>query len=465
MSPAENRAPSVSPLVFRPAGIPLHEDDAQPTTAEPNTPRAGVRKGNACRSDGKLSAVVDLLEAQIDRVAAIMVRAYRTEIAAYGEITDESLLQDILHVCSDTVRCCLEAMRRGRLREEELMSLTEGARRRAAQGINREAVLRAYRVGARVLCEEIVSTLAADSAVGERDIGAAAAWVLEFADLVCVAAAAAYSDEVARMARAPERYHRSQLLDAVLAGTWTERHRQTDTFAVPHCVAVAQIRATATFADLESIGRAMVSKAGASSWTVRHRTVVATLEIPDGTSRDHLIRRLRPLVTGQVLGFGLGYTAEGAAQTRHSHAEALDALRIGMDTAPQHGAQPVYDYNALAPLIAMLAEPDRARRFVSAALEPLSPMMDRDWVLPTIDAYLSRWGRLKEVASALGVHQNTVKYRVGELRPFVDLTTGGDRAAMLLLAVRVHEHLATVHAEPSCGGSGTSPLRNPDRLA
>ncbi|MGW3954237.1 PucR family transcriptional regulator [Streptomyces sp. NPDC004752] len=420
-----------------------------------------MRQASRRRSDA-----VALLEARIDLMAAAMVRAYQAEISPYGEITDESLLSDVREVSADTVRCCLAAMRTGQLRDEELVPLTEGARRRAMQGIDREAVLRAYRIGARVLCEEIVGTLAVGRTVAERDIGAMAAWVLEFADRISAACAEAYSDEVARMSRAPEQQHRSQLFDAVLAGTWAEHHRRTDAFAIPHCVAVAQVRAPATFADLEAIGRAMVGQAGALSWTVRHRSVVAALELPDHAGRAHLVRCLRQLATGEVLGFGLGHTAEGAAQTRQSYAEAVDALRTGMDAAPHGGAQLVHDYHELAPLIAMLAAPERAQRFAGAVLKPLSPMMDREWVLPTIDAYLSRWGRLKEVASALGVHQNTVKYRVSELRPFLDLTaSSGDQAAMLLLAVRVHAHLSAAAFDTADGGSGMSARRGPGRSA
>ncbi|MFF0223593.1 hypothetical protein [Streptomyces sp. NPDC004629] len=141
-----------------------------------------------------------------------------------------------------TVRCCLAAMRAGEIRDEELVPLTEGARRRATQGIDRESVLHAYRIGARALCEEIVGTLAVGGTVAERDTVAMAAWVLEFADRISAASAAAYSHEVARMNSAPEQQHLSQLFDAVLAGTWAEHHRRTDAFAIAHCVAVARAR-------------------------------------------------------------------------------------------------------------------------------------------------------------------------------------------------------------------------------
>jgi hypothetical protein len=40
--------------------------------------------------------------------------------------------------------------------------------------------------------------------------------------------------------------------------------------------------------------------------------------------------------------------------------------------------------------------------------------------LPALEAYLARQRRLKEVPAALGVHPNTVKYRMHELRPYIE---------------------------------------------
>jgi len=149
-----------------------------------------------------------------------------------------------------------------------------------------------------------------------------------------------------------------------------------------------------------------------------------------------------------VAGIGVGYVAEKASQTRQSYLEALDALRVGLGITDRTAIRPVFDHYVMAPLIAMLAKPDRARRFADAALAPLSPVMDRSWTLPTVDAYLTHGGRLKDVASVLNVHQSTVKYRLSELRPFLDLAAcGGEQSATLLLAVRVHMYLSTSDAE------------------
>jgi DNA-binding PucR family transcriptional regulator len=97
----------------------------------------------------------------------------------------------------------------------------------------------------------------------------------------------------------------------------------------------------------------------------------------------------------------------------------------------------VYDHQDLAPLIALLDQPDRARRFALSTLEPLGDLASRPWLLPTLEAYLIHQGRLKEAAADLDVHVNTVKYRLRELRAHAGPAfADGDRAVALLLALR-----------------------------
>jgi len=60
---------------------------------------------------------------------------------------------------------------------------------------------------------------------------------------------------------------------------------------------------------------------------------------------------------------------------------------------------------------------------------------------------LVRQGHLKEVAAALGVHPSTVKYRLVSLREFLDSSVeDGDRAATLLLAVRILRDSAEIRS-------------------
>ncbi|MBA2462319.1 MAG: helix-turn-helix domain-containing protein, partial [Actinobacteria bacterium] len=151
-----------------------------------------------------------------------------------------------------------------------------------------------------------------------------------------------------------------------------------------------------------------------------------------------------------IVAIGLGEIAEGVAQTRESYAEAISALSIGPLLSP---ASPLHDFQELAPLIALLEQPQRARRFATSALEPLGDLSRRSWLLPTLEAYLLHQGRLKQAAADLGVHINTIKYRLKDIRSIADPSlTDATRANTLLLALRI---LRLLDADPT-GWTGTN---------
>lgn len=401
------------------------------------------------RAVALLREVADRLEPQADSIAATMVQTYGIEIPVYKNVEDVTLREDVQAVSAALVRLWLTVMADGHHVDAGLLDpLTEGARRRVAQGIDMESLLRAYRIGIRVMWSEIITSPAWHGRALQSVMGQVATWALDFADRISTAIAAAYIDEAAQVAREQE-HRRSGLLNVILADSGSDSRHQPDELTVPHCVVLAKLPSDLPLRRLEEVGHLLEEVVGASLWTVRHCSVVAVVGVPTALDRDRLRQRLVRLThSGRIPAFGLGDRAERAAETRQSYAEAARALEVGAKIGSS--IDPIYDYRDLAPVIALLADRDAARRFAATVLEPLAPMLDRKWVLPTVEAYLARQGRLKEVAAALGVHQNTVKYRLNELRPLVDATVSdGDRAATLLLALRVHQYLVLTEQSAS----------------
>lgn len=387
-----------------------------------------------------LRTVAEGLRPDVDQIADRMIAAQRAEVNGYYELFDDTLLADARSVSVAVVGIWLDvlASSSGNLSDDAIAPVIEGARRRATQGIGLEPLLRAYRVGIRVMWTELISSAlwkssSLDSAMGPLSTGA-----LAFADRVTTAVAAAYLDEVAHLTRERE-HRRSSLLNVILAGPTSEQHRALADLAEPHCVIVAQVEEGAPLAKLESLGALLERHAGARLWTVRHSSLVAV--IFGSLSRTVLRERLAALPDdGKVLAFGLGNRATSTAETRVSYAEAAEAANAGPALAMTPGR--VYDYSALAPVLALLRDRDAAQRFAATALEPFSDILSRRWALPTLDAYLSRGGRTGQMADALGLHPNTVKYRMGELSPYLPADAlEGDQAATLLLAIRVHQYL------------------------
>ena len=406
-----------------------------------------------------LRQVATQLEGQADEIATTMVRAYETEIPAYEAIVDDALLDDVRVVSSALVRCWLTVMATGGPPRDELsIPLLEGARRRVAQGFDLQSLLRAYRIGIRVMWSEITASPVWKGRPLQGALALVATWVLDFADQICTGVAAAYMDETARVTRELE-HRRSALLNVILAGPGSEHLHGPDELQSPHCTVVASVAPDLSLLELEDTGKVLEEAAGALLWTVRHSSVVAAVALADGVHREQLRRRLRRLVDGKrIVALGIGGRAEGVGETRHSYSEAVDALRFGPHLWIESG--PVYDYLDMAPILALMSDPGRARRFVTEALAPLGDLIHREWVLPTIEAFLLHQGRLKEIAAALNVHQSTVKYRVNELRILIDSSLrSGDRAANLLLAVRLHQLLGADTAGHDRAPPSLAPVR------
>lgn len=394
------------------------------------------------RAGALLRCVADQLEPQADAIADRMVRAYEREIPGYGNLADAALRRDVQTVSAAVVRTWLTVMATGRPADAALLQpLTEGARRRVVQGIALESMLRAYRIGMRVMWSELVAAPAWRGSAPHGLMGQVATWALDFADRITTAVAGAYADEAAHVARERE-HRRSGLLSVVLSGAGEQR-RGPDELGRPHRVVVVSLPADLALADLEAVGCALEDETGALLWTVRHCSVVAAVPAGDGGAGG--LRARLATLDGAPRCIGVGGPAAGAAETRHSYAEACDAAQFGPRLAPSPDG--VYDYRDLAAVIAIVADPVRAQRFVTTALEPLAPALTRRWAIPTVRAYLACQGRLKDVAAVLGIYHNTVKYRLAELRPLLDEIAGdGDGAATLLLALRVQGYLTEAGA-------------------
>src|SRR5258708_18088688 len=79
---------------------------------------------------------------EADRIAATMFHAYAEEIPSYAEISDRALREDVEAVSAAMVRAWLSVMSTGRpIGADALEPLLQGARRRAAHGIDLHSML------------------------------------------------------------------------------------------------------------------------------------------------------------------------------------------------------------------------------------------------------------------------------------------------------------------------------------
>jgi carbohydrate diacid regulator len=383
-------------------------------------------------------------EAEADRIATAIFEGLRTEIPAYGAIQDPELIRDVQAVSAAIVTIWLRAIKTGEIDEDELSPIHQGARRRVRQGVDLQSLLKAYRVAIRVMWRELLLSPEWRSPELAPLLAVLAEWALDFTDAMTTEVDTAYLDEQSRLAGEAE-LRRSSLLELVLAGHPDEaRLELMPDLRRLHVVAVAEVSDDLPMERLDRVGAVLERHAQAKLWTVRHKAVVAVLRRVPAEKREVTLKLLEDLVASEpiVTRIGLGGDSAGPESTPLSYAEAHDALRIGK--ALFGDSRRVHDFTALGQYGIALREPLVAERWTESVLAEQAAGLRKSWSLPTLESYFVKRGNLKLVARELGVHVNTVKYRLailrGQLGPRID---DGDFAVELLLALRMKKILKT----------------------
>jgi DNA-binding PucR family transcriptional regulator len=138
-------------------------------------------------------------------------------------------------------------------------------------------------------------------------------------------------------------------------------------------------------------------------------TELVVLLVPDaeGRSRPALLRSLdgREAVVGP---------ARPWSEASTSYARAVRALELGL--APE-GSEPLDTERRLADLV-LRADGEALADLRTRALAPLEDLTPaaREKLVETLRAWLLHHGRREQIAAALFVHPQTVRYRMGQLR-------------------------------------------------
>ncbi|MEU4032263.1 helix-turn-helix domain-containing protein [Streptomyces anulatus] len=281
-------------------------------------------------------------------------------------------------------------------------------------GRSMDALLSAYRVGARVAWRCL--------AAGAVPAGLPAAEVAKFAELtfayideLSAASAAGHADELAARGRAHER-HLEHLARDLLAGASPE-------VLLASCQRAGwQPPASLTAVLLPAAQARPVYRALDPSTLVLDDLPDATgvLLVPDA-DRSRLLRQLadRTAVVGP---------ARPWARASASYARAVRARTLSSD---------IRDTEDHLPELVLSADVDAFADLRARALAPL-------WTLPvatarrleeTLRAWLLHQGRREEVAAALFVHPQTVRYRMSQLRELFPDLASPHRVLELTLAV------------------------------
>ncbi|MFC8501964.1 PucR family transcriptional regulator [Pedococcus sp. NPDC057267] len=297
----------------------------------------------------------------------------------------------------------------------------------ARSGRSMDALLSAYRIGARVswrgLSEEAVR-----AGMSAEALARFAELVFAYIDELSAASVSGHADQLASAERLQQRLQERLALD-LLRGTTEEvvtRRAERAGWDLPRTVTVLLVPDAETHHVRSLVdGRTLVLSEDVPGVEASEDVVALVAPGLTPTTRRRLVRQLEghDAVVGPTVPW---------RQAAASHHRALRGrlARGGEPTA--------YDTDAHLAQIVLAADPQALADLRARALAPLDDLTPaaREKLEETLRLWLLLRGRREPVAEALFVHPQTVRYRVGQLRElFGDALDDPRAVADLLVAL------------------------------
>ena len=372
------------------------------------------------QQSGITSAVQALASELVPRTSELargMAEHLYAAIPELSAIEDDDLRTELLASTEANVGQVLRLLADGASTDDVVVphEALEFLRGNVRRGIPLPALLRSYRLGHAWLWERWSQELqerVEDS--GELAAGQdhSSAFMFAYIDKVSDVLVEEFGTERERMMRSASQL-RAETVRTILAGEPVDeevasrrlgyelrRHHVALRIASAGTEVRGLERAVAEAAAALGQGEPLVVASGAARFDVWWGSF-------DAPATDPLERYEPP--PGVRVAFGR--PGEGIPGFRSSHAEALQAARIG--SLARDGEAAVTSY-AKVELVTLLAgDLPRARAFVAGQLGPLASTDEpAERLRDTVLAFLASGGSATRVAKELYVHQNTVAYRV-----------------------------------------------------
>ncbi|WBB81223.1 helix-turn-helix domain-containing protein [Micromonospora sp. WMMD882] len=280
----------------------------------------------------------------------------------------------------------------------------------ARSGRSMDALLAAYRIGARVAWREM-STITVRGGLSAATVAEFAELLFAYIDELSAASVAGHADELASAGRARRR-NLERLAQHLLAGEPEEvllGSAERAGWPPPQTLTAVLLPRANLRAPLALLSPHTL-ESGEDLPGAAPDDETAVLLVPDmhGARRRQLTRVLHG--RRAVLGPARPWPRVAASFRR-----ATRALALGVDP-PADGA-PLDTEDHLAELV-LTADPEGLADLRARALAPLAalPPANAARLADTLRSWLLRHGRREDVAADLFVHPQTVRYRLGRLR-------------------------------------------------
>jgi PucR-like helix-turn-helix protein len=359
--------------------------------------------------------VVQAMQADLPAVAQQTVATIVVEVPSYADAFAGDLGSSISNAVELALRGFLDLATTsgGADPSRPVAPALEGAyalgRGEARSGRSMDALLAAYRVGARVAWRHMSDTAVA-AGLTVASVARFAELVFAYIDQLSAASVAGHTDELETTGRV-RRHHRERLGALLLAGRplhdLTAAAERADWPPPRTLTAVllpeARVRGALALLDARTLP---VSDEPPG---LEPSAELAVLLVPDAgeRARPGLLRALegRSAIIGPPRPW---------ASVASSYDRALRSLRLGLPT-PGPAA---FDTEQHLPDLVLRADDEALRDLRSAVLAPLDSVSPgaREKLTATLRSWLLHHGRREQVAAELFVHPQTVRYRMGQLR-------------------------------------------------
>jgi hypothetical protein len=360
-------------------------------------------------------AVADAMRKELPSVAEQTVAAIVVEVPSYADAFGGEMGRTIENAVQLALGGFLELASAGGGGDAStpIQPALDGAyalgRGEARSGRSMDALLGAYRVGARVSWRHMAAS-AVSAGLGVEQLARFAELVFAYIDQLSAASVAGHSDELATSGRVRERYLErlaNQLLGGGPRDDLVAATERAD-WATPRTLTAVILPEARVRGALASLDR---------------RTLRSTDDVPGLASSGDLVVLLVPDAEGRsrpalMRSLGEHEAVVGPArpwdEVHSSYSRALRALQLGLTT---EGPEPLDTEARLADLV-LRADETALADLRTQALAPLADLGEgsREKLTETLRSWLLHHGRREAIAAELFVHPQTVRYRMGQLR-------------------------------------------------
>lgn len=358
--------------------------------------------------------IVATMQAGLPKVAELTVAAVTVEVPSYADAFSGRMGQTIERAVQMALGAFLQLAARSKESDPSpplapaLAGAYELGRGEARTGRSMDALLSAYRVGARVAWRELSATAVAGG-LGAATMARFAELVFAFIDELSAASVSGHADELATSGRVRQRYLDrlgQHLLTGEPAETLLANAERAD-WQPPTTLTAALLPLSQTRGLASRFGQSTLQLSEDLPGIDAAESAVVFL-IPDmgGPNRSQLLRVLqgRSAVVGP---------AREWMQVRSSYLRVLRAR----DLAPGDDTDLIDTENRLVELV-LGADPEAVEDLRRQVLAPMAGLRRNtaERLEETLRSWLLHRGQRDAVAADLFVHAQTVRYRMTQLR-------------------------------------------------